>query len=219
VVEKSGAWYSFRGERIGQGRDQADRRIGATRRSDRLESEVRAALEARRPGVPAAPGRRDPDEAGSGVRDFPDQGRAPALSIGWLSLPQRGTAAGGTSLLAPQVPRTSRAIRIIAGEVLEGPLRQADAPLPPVVEEDGGAPGVLGDQRAEPARSAGRSAAPGGKPHQDVLQGVEGPQEILDSGRGPGARSSRIPTVWKVRWGRSRSSRRSRGRGASGDSR
>lgn len=56
VVEKSGAWYSFRGDRIGQGREQADRRIrGDEALRAALESEVRNALEARRPGgAPAA---------------------------------------------------------------------------------------------------------------------------------------------------------------------
>jgi recombination protein RecA len=49
IVEKSGSWLSFGGEHIGQGREQADRRL----RSDEavrgaIEGAIRAALESRR---------------------------------------------------------------------------------------------------------------------------------------------------------------------------
>jgi recombination protein RecA len=45
IVEKSGAWFSFRGERLGQGRENAKNVIRSDRdMSGRIEAEVRKAL-------------------------------------------------------------------------------------------------------------------------------------------------------------------------------
>src|SRR2546425_12735786 len=45
IVEKSGAWFSFRGERLGQGRENAKNVIKSDHdMSSRIESEVRTAL-------------------------------------------------------------------------------------------------------------------------------------------------------------------------------
>lgn len=59
IVEKSGSWISFRGDQLGQGRDQADRRIrGDEALRDALVQAVREARDARKrallEGVPAA---------------------------------------------------------------------------------------------------------------------------------------------------------------------
>jgi recombination protein RecA len=55
LVEKAGAWYSFRGERLGQGRDQAKKFLKENpERAAGIEKELRKALElapARPPGV------------------------------------------------------------------------------------------------------------------------------------------------------------------------
>jgi recombination protein RecA len=51
IVEKSGAWYSFGGERIGQGRENAKRFLGDNpAMADEIEGKVRAAL-----GIAAIP--------------------------------------------------------------------------------------------------------------------------------------------------------------------
>lgn len=58
LVEKAGAWLSFGGERIGQGREQADRRLrGDEALRGAMEQAVREALDARRSvgALPAAP--------------------------------------------------------------------------------------------------------------------------------------------------------------------
>jgi recombination protein RecA len=55
IIEKAGAWYSFRGERLGQGRDQAKKFLKENpERADAIERELRKALEmapARPPGA------------------------------------------------------------------------------------------------------------------------------------------------------------------------
>jgi recombination protein RecA len=55
LVEKAGAWYSFRGERLGQGRDQAKKFLKENQeRAAGIEKELRKALElapARPPGI------------------------------------------------------------------------------------------------------------------------------------------------------------------------
>jgi recombination protein RecA len=49
VIDKSGSWLSFGGEHIGQGRDQADRRLRTDDvLRDTIESAIRKALDARR---------------------------------------------------------------------------------------------------------------------------------------------------------------------------
>jgi recombination protein RecA len=51
IVEKSGAWFSFKGDRLGQGRENAKNLIKTDRSiAKRIESEVREAL-----GLPAVP--------------------------------------------------------------------------------------------------------------------------------------------------------------------
>jgi recombination protein RecA len=55
IVEKSGAWFSFKGERLGQGRENAKNLIKSDSAiAGRIEGEVRAAL-----GLPVA----QPEEA------------------------------------------------------------------------------------------------------------------------------------------------------------
>ncbi len=55
VVEKSGAWFSYRGERLGQGRENAKNTLKDNKElCDRVEAEVRAALGIGKL-VPAAP--------------------------------------------------------------------------------------------------------------------------------------------------------------------
>jgi recombination protein RecA len=45
IVEKSGAWFSFRGDRLGQGRENAKNLIKTDRdMASRIEAEVRQAL-------------------------------------------------------------------------------------------------------------------------------------------------------------------------------
>jgi len=59
IVEKSGAWFSFRGDRLGQGRENAKNVIKSDRdMSNRIESEVRTAL-----GLPTA----TPEESSAGT--------------------------------------------------------------------------------------------------------------------------------------------------------
>jgi len=59
-VEKSGAWYSYDGERIGQGRENARRFMKENRDAyDRLADQVYAAKGLKRP----VPAKADPDEA------------------------------------------------------------------------------------------------------------------------------------------------------------
>ncbi len=56
IVDKAGAWFSYKGERLGQGRDNAKNtlRDNPTMR-DRIEAEVRAALGIGKPQAAAAP--------------------------------------------------------------------------------------------------------------------------------------------------------------------
>jgi recombination protein RecA len=59
IVEKSGAWFSFRGDRLGQGRENAKNVIKSDRdMANRIESEVRTAL-----GLPTA----TPEESSAGT--------------------------------------------------------------------------------------------------------------------------------------------------------
>src|SRR5262250_3498714 len=56
VVEKSGAWFSYKGERLGQGRDNAKNTLRDNQAMrERLEAEVRAALGIGKPQAAAAP--------------------------------------------------------------------------------------------------------------------------------------------------------------------
>src|SRR4030095_16629415 len=65
IVEKSGAWFSFRGERLGQGRENAKNVIKADHgMATRIETEVRDAL-----GLPAAA----PEESAAGTTTAPSQ--------------------------------------------------------------------------------------------------------------------------------------------------
>jgi len=55
VVEKTGSWYSYRGERIGQGRENARAFLKENPETrEKLETELRAVLGLPKPGVPAA---------------------------------------------------------------------------------------------------------------------------------------------------------------------
>ena len=56
IVDKAGAWFSYKGERLGQGRDNAKNtlRDNPTMR-DKIEAEVRAALGIGKPQAAAAP--------------------------------------------------------------------------------------------------------------------------------------------------------------------
>jgi len=56
IVDKAGAWFSYKGERLGQGRDNAKNTIrdNPTMR-DRIEAEIRAALGIGKPQAAAAP--------------------------------------------------------------------------------------------------------------------------------------------------------------------
>ena len=59
IVEKSGAWFSFRGDRLGQGRENAKNVIKSDRdMANRIESEVRTAL-----GLPTS----TPEESSAGT--------------------------------------------------------------------------------------------------------------------------------------------------------
>jgi recombination protein RecA len=69
IVEKSGAWFSFKGERLGQGRENAKNLIKSEREiANRIETEVRKALglptatpeesAANNPGVSSGPSRK-----------------------------------------------------------------------------------------------------------------------------------------------------------------
>jgi recombination protein RecA len=56
IIDKAGAWFSYKGERLGQGRDNAKNtlRDNPTMR-DKIEAEVRAALGIGKPQAAAAP--------------------------------------------------------------------------------------------------------------------------------------------------------------------
>jgi recombination protein RecA len=69
IVDKSGAWFSYKGERLGQGRDNAKNTLRdnpALR--ERVEAEVRAALGIGKPQAAAAPAAAEPAPAPSGKR-------------------------------------------------------------------------------------------------------------------------------------------------------
>ncbi len=69
VIEKSGAWYAYNGEKIGQGKDNAREFLKENPDLAReIENKVRAAL-----GVPLLPGSAPAEEA---VPDKPAKGRA-----------------------------------------------------------------------------------------------------------------------------------------------
>jgi recombination protein RecA len=56
IVEKSGSWYSYKGERIGQGRENARAFLKENKDTlTKLEAEVRKALGLTAPAAPAAP--------------------------------------------------------------------------------------------------------------------------------------------------------------------
>jgi len=56
IVDKAGAWFSYKGERLGQGRDNAKNTIRDNHAMrDRIEAEVRAALGIGKPQAAAAP--------------------------------------------------------------------------------------------------------------------------------------------------------------------
>ncbi len=56
IVDKAGAWFSYKGERLGQGRDNAKNTIRDNpAMRDRIEAEVRAALGIGKPQAAAAP--------------------------------------------------------------------------------------------------------------------------------------------------------------------
>jgi recombination protein RecA len=56
IVEKSGAWYSYKGERIGQGRENARQFLKDNKDiTARIEAEVRKALGLPGPALPVAP--------------------------------------------------------------------------------------------------------------------------------------------------------------------
>jgi recombination protein RecA len=56
IIEKSGAWYSFGGERIGQGRENAKAYLEQHQDvMDRIESMVLAKNGIQRAGAPSAP--------------------------------------------------------------------------------------------------------------------------------------------------------------------
>jgi recombination protein RecA len=65
IVEKSGAWFSFRGERLGQGRENAKNVIKSdSEMASRIEAEVRQAL-----GLPTA----TPEELTAGASSSPSK--------------------------------------------------------------------------------------------------------------------------------------------------
>ena len=56
IVEKAGAWYSYRGERIGQGRENAKAYLEQhPEMMARMETEILAKNGLKRPGVPSDP--------------------------------------------------------------------------------------------------------------------------------------------------------------------
>ena len=56
IVDKAGAWFSYKGERLGQGRDNAKNTLRDNpAMRDRIEAEVRAALGIGKPQAAAAP--------------------------------------------------------------------------------------------------------------------------------------------------------------------
>ena len=56
IVDKAGAWFSYKGERLGQGRDNAKNTLRDNpAMRDRIEAEVRAALGISKPQAAAAP--------------------------------------------------------------------------------------------------------------------------------------------------------------------
>ena len=59
VVEKSGAWFSYRGERLGQGRENSKQALKDNKDlRQRIENEVRAAL-----GIPGFEGEPEAEAA------------------------------------------------------------------------------------------------------------------------------------------------------------
>jgi recombination protein RecA len=70
VLEKSGAWYSYKGERIGQGRENARQFLKDNKEiASRMEVEVRKALGLAAPGPqPAAQAQAASQSAGPGAR-------------------------------------------------------------------------------------------------------------------------------------------------------
>jgi recombination protein RecA len=68
ILEKSGAWYSYKGERIGQGRENARQFLKDNKEvTVRLEAEVRKAL-GLTPSQPAAQAQSAAQGAGQGAR-------------------------------------------------------------------------------------------------------------------------------------------------------
>jgi recombination protein RecA len=66
IVEKSGAWFSFKGDRLGQGRENAKNLIKSDREiASRIESEVRKALGLPPVSLPEEPGAEVPGASGS----------------------------------------------------------------------------------------------------------------------------------------------------------
>jgi len=70
ILEKSGAWYSYKGERIGQGRENARQFLKENKEvTAKLEAEVRKALGLIPPGPqPAAQAQSAAQGAGQGSR-------------------------------------------------------------------------------------------------------------------------------------------------------
>jgi recombination protein RecA len=70
VLEKSGAWYSYKGERIGQGRENARQFLKENKEiAARMEAEVRKALGLIAPGPqPAAQAQAAAQSAGPSAR-------------------------------------------------------------------------------------------------------------------------------------------------------
>ncbi|MGH9850773.1 MAG: recombinase RecA, partial [Blastocatellia bacterium] len=69
IVDKSGAWFSYKGERLGQGRDNSKNTLRDNPElRDRIEAEVRATLGIGKPQAAAAPAAAEPAPAPSGKR-------------------------------------------------------------------------------------------------------------------------------------------------------
>jgi recombination protein RecA len=69
IVDKAGAWFSYKGERLGQGRDNAKNLLRDNPElCARIEAEVRAALGIGKPQAAAAPAAAEPAAAAGGKR-------------------------------------------------------------------------------------------------------------------------------------------------------
>jgi recombination protein RecA len=91
IVEKSGAWFSFNNERIGQGRENAKQfLLEHPEVFNTIEAKVLAHHSIRRIGVEVAPTYEAPSPAKAAATDAGEKGKKPAAVAPAVSAPQNG---------------------------------------------------------------------------------------------------------------------------------